>query len=106
MIRRLFWMTLGAVAGVTGYRRVSRLARAIQPWADRGGRRDGWPGGGSSRGAALFLRDVRDGMELYVDRRSRAAGPTLEGQQALTERAGQAAASRTYPGTDYSKDGR
>ena len=42
MIRRLFWMLVGAVAGVTGYRRVARLARAIQPRADRGARRKGW----------------------------------------------------------------
>lgn len=106
MIRRLVWMLVGAVAGVTGYRRVARLARAIQPWADRGARRKGWTGGGGYGGAALFLRDVRDGMELYVDRRSRPAEPTLEGQQALPERSGRAAAPRAYPGTDYSKDGR
>ncbi len=33
MIRRGFWLTVGAVIGVTGYRRATRLARSILPAA-------------------------------------------------------------------------
>jgi hypothetical protein len=83
---------VGALLGVTGYRRISRLARAVTP----GGRRDrrGIPRGRDwARGAALFARDVREGMELYTDRHPKLAGRTLEGQQA-------------YPSVDYAKEGR
>jgi hypothetical protein len=79
MIRRLFWLAAGALLGVTGYRRVSRLARTVT--------HRGW-----THEAALFARDVRDGMELYADRHPRLAGRTLEGQQARA-------------GIDYAKDG-
>ncbi len=34
MIRRGFWFTAGAVAGIAGYRRVSRAARTLLPQAD------------------------------------------------------------------------
>jgi fermentation-respiration switch protein FrsA (DUF1100 family) len=33
VIRRGFWLTLGAVIGVTGYRRAARLARSVLPAA-------------------------------------------------------------------------
>jgi hypothetical protein len=111
VIRRLFWLTLGAVAGVTGYRRLSRLMRAIQPVPGRGGRR-GWPGRpgwagrpGSASGLTAFLRDVRDGMAQYADQRASAAGPIPDRQQVHTERSSPAA-TRSYPGTHYAKDGR
>ena len=123
MIRRLFWMTAGALLGVTGYRRVSRVARAVTA----GGRpRDrthgrvradltagarahrGWTHGGWTHGAALFARDVRDGMELYANRHPRLAGRTLESQQARAERRHEAGTGgehrRSYPGIDYAKD--
>jgi hypothetical protein len=103
VIRRLLWMTIGAVAGVTGYRRVSQLARAMNPAARRRARRGGSAGYG---GLAEFLGDVREGMEEYLNRRAGPRGPTLEGQQFLAEGAGHPAASRGYPGTDYVKDGR
>jgi hypothetical protein len=116
MIRRLFWLIVGALLGVTGYRRLRRLARSIT----LGGRRDTGPGRGRGRGvmpggwardAALFARDVREGMELYADRHPRLAGRTLEGQQARARRphgAGPADddAGRAYLGVDYAKEGR
>jgi hypothetical protein len=107
MMRRLSWMVAGALLGVTGYRRVSRLARAVTV----GGRRGGTRAHGSwARSAALFARDVRDGMELYTSRHSRLAGRTLEGQQTPAERLPQADTGRehpgrAYPGVDYAKDG-
>ena len=121
MIRRLFWMIAGALLGVTGYRRVSRLARAVAVGRRRGEAR-GRPRGRDlprgnrahgdrthrygARSVALFARDVRDGMELYTDRHPRLAGRTLEGQQACSERSHQGGAGRVYPGVDYAKDGR
>jgi hypothetical protein len=119
MIRRLFWMIAGALLGVTGYRRVSRLARAVTAGGrtgDRTHRRargDLTPGGGAHRGwrhgAARFARDVRDGMELYADRHPGLAGRTLEGRRARADPLHEAGAGgdlrREYPGIDYVKDG-
>jgi len=111
-MRRLFWLGTGAVLGVTGYRRVSRLARAISA----GGGPAAAPGSGElpgagtpadwTRGAVRFARDVRDGMELYTDRQLGLAGRTLEGQQARAQRADGEGRGRARPGTDYAKDGR
>lgn len=67
MIRRAFWLTLGAAGGIMGYRRVARLSR-------RGLARDTIRAARQVRG---FSRDVREGMELYSARRSRPVGPTL-----------------------------
>jgi hypothetical protein len=111
MMRRLFWAAAGALLGVSGYRRVSRLARAVTTSAARPpGRRGGRTQGRWARSVALFARDVRDGMELYTDRHPRLAGRTLEGQQARTERLYQASAGgdtgRVHPGVEYAKDGR
>jgi hypothetical protein len=121
MIRRFFWMIAGALLGVTGYRRVSRLARAVAAGRRRGqapGRPPGrdllrgsrthadWTHRYWARSVAPFARDVRDGMELYTDRHPRLAGRTLEGQQARSERLHQGGAGRVYPGVDYAKDGR
>jgi len=76
VIRRLFWLTLGAVLGVTGYRRATRLVRSIAP-------------GPRARELTRFVGDVREGMGLYMERHPGPAPPTLESQQvrpALTER--------------------
>jgi hypothetical protein len=93
MIRRLFWLIAGVLLGVTGYRRVSRLARALSP-GGAGGRRaavSARPQGRDLvRGAAAFAHDVREGMELYTDRHPRLAGRTLEGQQTRAHRPGSA----------------
>jgi hypothetical protein len=110
MMRRLFWMVAGALLGVTGYRRVSRLARAVMA----GGRRGPAPGrpreATRALWAAQFARDVRDGMELYTDRHPRLAGRTLVSQQARAERLHQAGTGgedpRVYAGLDHAKDGR
>jgi len=102
VIGRLCWLGAGVVLGVTGYRRASRLVRSIRPAAGRAGHswlaiRPGAPaarltrpavhrsGTGERRGIGPFVHDVRDGMELYLDRHSGPPGP---------------------PGTDNAKDGR
>jgi hypothetical protein len=105
VIRRLLWMVLGAVLGVTGYRRLSRLARAVAP----GGRQGRGPGPRQRRepvaGAALFARDVRDGIEEYLSRHARRPGPNLEVQRAGAPRPGRAVERGALPGTHYPKDG-
>jgi hypothetical protein len=57
MIRRLVWLILGAVLGVTGYRKVAAklnaAARVLHPPGNRG------------QEVAGFARDVRDGMRQY-----------------------------------------
>jgi hypothetical protein len=119
MMRRLFWLTVGALLGVTGYRRLTRLARTVAPLG-LGGRRGGRPAGGWAQGgplrgswarrASLFAGDVREGMELYADRHPRLAGRTLDVQQARAQRP-QAArpghdAGREHPSIDYAMEGR
>jgi len=92
-MRRGFWLSLGAVAGVAGYRRTCAAVRRLSavPGAvnGRGGpgavNGRGGPGPRSARSAAArlageairFTRDVREGMELYMARRSAPAPPTL-----------------------------
>ena len=66
MIRRLFWLVLGAVLGVTGYRKATALARSLRP-APR------------ASGLAEFAADVREGMALYMERHSGDTPSTLEG---------------------------
>lgn len=110
MIRRLFWLIAGVLLGVTGYRRIVRLARTLSPAARAAdGRRGATPGrqrgqatmgSGWMRSVALFAHDVREGMDLYTDRHPRLAGHTLEGQQSRAQRQ-----DRTS-GADYAKEGR
>jgi hypothetical protein len=72
MMRRLFWLLLGAVLGVTGYRRATALARSLRP-AIRP----------APRAQALtdFAADVREGMAVYMERQARAPASTLEGHR-------------------------
>jgi hypothetical protein len=100
VIRRLFWLIAGVLLGVTGYRRVTRLARAVAPRGRRAAAPAGPHGRDLIRGAAEFAHDVREGMELYTDRHPRLAGRTLEGQQARALRPGSAL------GVDNAKEGR
>jgi hypothetical protein len=86
MIRRGFWLTAGAVAGIYGYRRASALGRrissALSP-AEPGAPVKPAPVRARRGAVALagetihFARDVREGMELYSARRSAPEGSTL-----------------------------
>jgi hypothetical protein len=83
MIRRAFWLTVGAAGGIMGYRRVAALGQRIS------GQRISGQGATGQRRLPLrqtiraarevrsFSRDVREGMELYSARRPRGVGPTL-----------------------------
>jgi hypothetical protein len=88
VIRRLFWLIAGAVLGVTGYRRATRLARSLRPGsagrpAARAVAAVLGPGLAPARdGVGPFLADVRDGMDQYLDRHSPQTGRTLDAQPA------------------------
>ena len=101
MIRRGFWLTVGAVAGIAGYRRVSAVGRRVSGRLTRGGAPSlnqqslngrSLNGPNLARQAIRFTRDVREGMDLYMARRSPPEGPTLgardlppaRGQRSLT----------------------
>jgi hypothetical protein len=60
MIRRGFWLLVGASAGIMGYRRLERLSRR-----------------GVARETIRFTRDVREGMDLYMARHPGRVAPTL-----------------------------
>jgi hypothetical protein len=106
MIRRGFWLTTGAVAGIMGYRRVSavgrRLSASLNPGTGtessrvgtgtaaraalisgsalaRGGRLTGRGAVGLAAETFRFARDVREGMELYTARHCEPAGSTTLG---------------------------
>lgn len=82
MIRRLIWLAIGAVLGISGYRRVTRAAKSLLPGGDLLaplGRRPAGSGparqvparnssSGAGAGTAAFVRDVRAGMAEYMDR--------------------------------------
>ena len=86
MIRRGFWLTAGAVAGVYGYRRVSALGRRVSATLNPAGSgTSAKPASRRTRRGAVvltretirFTRDVREGMELYRTRHSAPEGSTL-----------------------------
>jgi hypothetical protein len=92
MIRRGFWLTAGAVTGIWGYRRVAAAGRRVSASLAPGGTLKlagtragtGMVGRQARRGAVAlavqtyrFTRDVREGMEIYMDRHSAPSGSTL-----------------------------
>jgi hypothetical protein len=99
MIRRGFWLAVGAATGIYGYRRVSAAGRrlsaslnpappaptqAVQPARAaqiEQGLRTAQTAGRTAITAARetyrFTRDVREGMDLYMARQSEPPGPTL-----------------------------
>ncbi len=96
MMRRVFWLVLGAVLGVTGYRKATAIARSLRP---------------APRASALagFAADVREGMAVYRERQARSPASTLEGHRRRGLPAGSPAASQPHPVThhhDELKDGR
>jgi hypothetical protein len=96
MMRRLFWLVLGAVLGVTGYRKATAIARSLRP---------------APRASALaeFAADVREGMAVYMERQAQPPASTLEGHRRRGLPAGGPAASQPRPDNhhhDELKDGR
>ncbi len=78
MIRRMIWLAIGAVLGITGYRRLTRAAKSLLPHGDLlaplGRRAAGsapprrQPASDAGAGTVAFVRDVRAGMAEYLDR--------------------------------------
>jgi hypothetical protein len=68
MIRRGFWLLLGAVLGVSGYRRLTRVAKALLPQGELVQLHAGTPAARAGAGTIAFVRDVRTGMADYLDR--------------------------------------
>jgi hypothetical protein len=64
-MRRMFWLSVGAVLGVTGYRRVTALARSVRPEPQR-------------NTLTGFAADVREGMAIYMDRQAGRAPAALD----------------------------
>ena len=171
MIRRVFWLSVGAAAGITGYRRATAMGRAISVrvtgdrsaavpgpfWPPQPGQApprrrapsrtqalprstQALPGPGTQwstaraawrtsraawrtqkaviaqvRAAGRFARDVREGMDLYMNRHQEQAGPTLATTARPTGAPGTTAPSapgttatngRPRGRTDHVKDGR
>lgn len=126
MIRRGFWLTVGAVLGVTGYRRLTRIARMLTDPRTAG--MPALPGTSPTAGpqmlaprprarssvarvaaAARFVRDVREGMAEYRDLHRENPDPdprgrTLEGR--TLEAPGYPASSSDPAGSDVSQQGR
>jgi hypothetical protein len=112
MIRRGFWLAVGATGGIMGYRRATALGRqlsaTLSPPASRDGAEQpavgrtpartsaaltGKAGRGLVRGtirftrdARMFSRDVREGMDLYLVRHRAQGSPTLGAHTANDER--------------------
>jgi len=94
MIRRGFWLTAGALAGIYGYRRACAVARRISA-----------PGLASD--TVRFARDVRDGMELYRLTHSAPARSTLGTRETRQARqARETRETREAPQDPQPKEGR
>jgi hypothetical protein len=94
VIRRGFWLLVGAAAGIAGYRKAGQFARqptrAARETA-RAARETAKLGRGTARlgrDAVRFARDGRDGMDEYTARHPRPARPTLSEHGHDTERHG------------------
>jgi hypothetical protein len=83
MIRRGFWLVVGAAGGIMGYRRVTSLGRQLSATLGTGQPRTQAPAAVKAvkrhwaRETIRFTRDVREGMDLYLTRRPAGVPPTL-----------------------------
>jgi hypothetical protein len=81
VIRRGFWLVVGAAGGIMGYRRASALSRQVsetlgarpkKPGAEKPKKKRHW-----ARETIRFTRDVREGMDLYSARHPRTERSSL-----------------------------
>jgi hypothetical protein len=78
VIRRGFWLFVGAAGGIMGYRRASSLTRQL---SETFGARQKKPRAAKrhwTRETIRFTRDVREGMDMYSARRINKERPTLD----------------------------
>jgi hypothetical protein len=85
-MRRLFWVSVGAGLGISGYRRATRVLRELSGHPRSGRAHPRRPRLRQLRGVAGFVRDVREGMDLYAERQRIGVGPhrTAEGTEGPT----------------------
>jgi len=104
MIRRGFWLVVGAAGGIIGYRRVSSVSRQVAQTlgtAPKGAKSPAARKRHWARETLRFTRDVREGMDLYFDRQQARSAPTLSaGARAQSSRP---QSSRPQSSTDHDK---
>jgi hypothetical protein len=77
VIRRGFWVLVGAAGGIMGYRRASSLTRQVSETVGARPRRPEAVKRHWARETVRFTRDVREGMDLYSVRQAAKGKPTL-----------------------------
>jgi hypothetical protein len=80
VIRRGFWVLVGAAGGIMGYRRAASLSRQVSETLGARPKRPKRPGAVKrhwARETIRFTRDVREGMDLYLSRQGDTPRPTL-----------------------------
>ena len=77
MIRRGFWLAVGATGGIMGYRRAVSFGRRATGALTGTGTRTPVKKRRWVRETFRFTRDVREGMDLYMARHPSRLGPTL-----------------------------
>jgi hypothetical protein len=86
MIRRGFWLAVGAAGGIMGYRRASSLTRKVSETLGARPERPGAVKRRWGRETIRFTRDVREGMDLYFDRQQARSAHTLGASTVHQER--------------------
>lgn len=71
MIRRGFWLVVGAAGGIMGYRRAAAVTRQVAETLGAHQQRPGAVRRHWARETIRFTRDVREGMDLYTVRHPR-----------------------------------
>lgn len=91
MIRRGFWLLVGAAGGIMGYRRASSLSRQVSQAIGARPKKPGAVKRHWARETIRFTRDVREGMDLYFERQQARSAHTL----------GEGAGTRALTSTDH-----
>jgi hypothetical protein len=81
VIRRGFWVLVGAAGGIAGYRRAASLSRQVSKSLGARPKKAGAVKRHWTREAIRFTRDVREGMDLYSIRQAAERRPTLGGSE-------------------------
>jgi hypothetical protein len=77
VIRRGFWVLVGAAGGIMGYRRAASLSRQVSETLGARPKRPGAVKRHWARETIRFTGDVREGMDLYLSRHADTPRPTL-----------------------------
>jgi hypothetical protein len=77
MIRRGFWLAVGAAGGIMGYRKASALGQQVSATLGLKAKTPKTQRRHATRETFRFARDVREGMDLYIDRHHDRSASTL-----------------------------